>query len=211
MATLLSTTLAASITFHNTSPHPICYMVQFTSGTLPTTTTCVATAGVPISGPGFTVAAGQTITLNPSPNFNGAITAINADKRQGVRNEINYQGDTTWFDVDYENGMSDGTLGPASHQPLINGGASLSGEQDCLGKANAAWSHTSNKAALLAFPTYLGQGPDGKLNHVYMDTGAPQVVVEFFKNTADFTGYVVFDENRFSWSVKTLDMEVIAY
>ena len=122
--------------------------------------------------------------------------------------------------------MSDGTLGPTSHQPLTNGQASLSGEQDCLAKANAAWPSATNKADLLAYPDYLKQGKHGKLTYVYMDKNAPQVVIDFFQVQADFTAYidagsvagvtpsdpgVVKAADELSWAVSTDDMEIIAY
>ncbi len=186
-------------------------MVQYTSGTAPTTTFCAASNGIKVSGPGLIVKAGQTLTINPSPDFNGALTAILASGWQGVRNEVNYQGATTWYDADYQLGMSDGTLGPASHQPQADGRSSLAGEQDCVGKANAAWAHTNNKAALLAEKSYIGQATDGSVNHVYMDSAAPGVVVDFFQHTADFNGYLYFNADHFTSSVATLDMEIIAY
>ena len=213
---------ATSITFQNTGKHQICYKVEFSSGTLPTQpgVTCD-------SSPGLKVNAGQKLTINPSPDFNGAITAITKGIRGG-RYEINFEAmpGSTWYDVDFQLGMSDGTLGPTSHQPLTNGQASLSGEQDCLAKANAAWPSTTNKADLLANPDYLKQGPDGKLTYVYMDENAPQVVIDFFQVQADFTAYidagsvagvtpndpgVVKAADELSWSVSTDDMEIIAY
>ena len=86
--------------------------------------------------------------------------------------------------------MSDGTLGPSDNSPLENGQNSLSGESDTLAKANAAWPSTTNKAALLAYPQYLKQGSDGMLTYVYSDSNSPQVVIDFFQVTADFTAYI---------------------
>ncbi len=221
LATALSVS-ASSITFHNTGKHQICYKVEFSSGTLPTQpgVTCD-------SSPGLKVNAGKTLTINPSPDFNGAITAITNGIRGG-RYEINFEAmpGSTWYDVDFQLGMSDGTLGPTSHQPLGNGQPSLSGEQDCLAKANAAWPSTTNKADLLANPDYLKQGPDGKLTYVYMDINAPQVVIDFFQVQAQFTAYidagsvagvtlndpgVAKAADELSWAVSTDDMEIIAY
>ena len=215
---------ATSITFHNTSPSPICYKVEFTSGTLPTQNgiTCD-------SSPGLMVQGGQTITVNPSPDFNGALTAMVGDHNdvKGGRYEMNFaaQAGSCWYDVDYQLGMSDGTLGPSSHQSLVNGQHSLAGEQDTLAKANAAWPSTPNKAALLAYPDYLKQGRDGKLSHVYINARAPQVVIGFFQLQAEFTAYVDAGSvagngneasvakaaNFMSWVVESVDMDIVAY
>ena len=221
LATALSVS-ATSISFQNTGKDQICYKVEFSSGTLPTQpgVTCD-------SSPGLIVNAGQKLTINPSPDFNGAITAI-TNGIKGGRYEINFEAvpGSTWYDVDFQLGMSDGTLGPTSHQPLTNGQASLSGEQDCLAKANAAWPSTTNNADLLAYPDYLKQGDNGELTYVYMDENAPQVVINFFQLQADFTAYidagsvagvtptdpgVVKAADELSWDVDTDDMEIIAY
>ena len=221
LATALSAS-AASITFRNTGKYQICYKVEFSSGTFPIHhgVTCD-------SSPGVKVNAGQHLKIKPSANFNGAFTAI-TNGIKGGRNEINFEAmpGSTWYDVDFQLGMSNGTLGPTSHQPLTNGHSSLSGEQDCLAKANAAWPSTTNKADLLANPDYLKHGPDGKLTYVYMDTHAPQVVIDFLQVQAEFTAYIdagsvagvapndpgaVKAADELSWQVSTDDMEIIAY
>lgn len=124
--------------------------------------------------------------------------------------------------------MSDGTVGPTSLQPLDNGQNSLSGEPDCLAKANAAWPTTANKADLLAYTQYLKQGSDGTLTFVYSDSNSPQVVIDFFQVTADFTAYIdagsvagvtpsaadaeaVKMANANSYQVGTQDMTIIAH
>ena len=213
---------AASITFRNTGKQQICYKVEVSSGTFPTQhgVTCD-------SSPGLKVTAGKHLKVKPSPNFNGAITAI-TNGIKGGRYEVNFAAmpGSTWYDVDFQLGMSSGTLGPTSHQPLTNGHASLSGEQDCLAKANAAWPSTTNKADLLANPDYLKQGANGKLTYVYMDMNAPQVVIDFFQVQAEFTAYIdagsvagqtpndpgaVKAADELSWQVGTDHMEIIAY
>ena len=134
--------------------------------------------------------------------------------------------------------MSDSTLGPADHRPRKsneNGQQtnvpSVSGEQDTLAKANAAWPHATNQAQLLQSPHYLQKDSNKNvLTHVYMDAQAPEEVAEFFQLTADFTAYVgagsvagvevpagsvqsemngAADEK--SWIVDTQEMEIIAY
>ena len=220
------------ITIQNTSPSDICYKVQFTSGNFQTTTSCD-------SSPGFIVSAGQTMIIHPGADFNGAITAIlNNNSIKGARHELNfasplYDMTGTWYDVDYQLGMSDSTLGPADGQPRnINDQQlpSLSGESNTLAKASTAWPQTSNQAQLLAFPNYIQQGSNGQLTFVYMDTNAPAEVAEFFQLTANFTAYcgpgsvagvavptgtvqseMVVAANEKSWWVGTQDMLIIAY
>ena len=201
-ALLLATTTtilrasATSITFQNASPHPICYTVELSSGDFPSTTTCG-----PGSGSGISVPAGQKTQIPLDPSFNGALTAWtttsndnnNNDMKRGARYEVNFAaspGGSTWYDADYQLGMSDGTIGALDNRKLSNGQSSVSGEADTLAKANAAWPQTENRAALLAYPDYLKQGPDGKLSFVYCDAQAPQVVIDFFQVTAEFDAYI---------------------
>ena len=220
-----------AITIQNTSPSDICYKAEFTSGNFQTTTTCD-------SSPGFIVSAGQTMIVHPGADFNGAITAILNNNIKGARHELNfakplYGMSGTWYDVDYQLGMSDSTLGPADGQPRnINGQQlpSISGESNTLAKANAAWPQASNQAQLLAFSNYIQQSPDGQLTSVYMDSNAPAEVVEFFQLTANFTAYcgpgsvagvsiptgtvqsdIVGAADEKSWWVGTQDMQIVAY
>lgn len=184
LATFLTTISATSITFQNMGSANICYMAELSSGTFPSPTTCA-------QGTGIAVSAGQTTTVPLSPTFNGALTAWTNNVR-GARYEINFAATagSTWYDADYQLGMSSGTVGPSDNRKLSTGQSSLSGEPDVLAKANAAWPHTANQAALLAFPNYLKQGPNGQLSFVYCDTDAPQVVIDFFQVTAEFDAYI---------------------
>ncbi|KAL6719141.1 hypothetical protein ACLMJK_003378 [Lecanora helva] len=211
------------VNIHNTGKSEVCYEVEFSSGNFPTPTTCD-------SRPGFKVAAGQSITLHTGPGFNGALTAI-TNNIKGARHEINFAASpagSCWYDVDYQLGMSDSTLGPADHRPRQGNSPSLSGEQDTLAKANAGWPHATNQAQLLQNPKYLQVGgPDGKgqLTHAYMDSEAPEEVVEFFQLTAEFTAYIgpgsvagqptqgamTKAADLKSWIVDTQQMEIVAY
>lgn len=184
LAGVLATTSATSITFQNVGSQDICYMVETSSGTFPSTSTCGPGQGIPIQ-------AGQTTTIGLDPSFNGALTAW-AHTVRGARYEVNFAATAgaTWYDADYQLGMSDGTVGPADNRPLTTGQPSLSGEPDTLAKANAAWPDTADRAALLAYPDYLRQGADGTLSFVYCDALAPQAVVDFFQVTAEFEAYV---------------------
>ena len=222
LAAVLATASASSITFHNAGSLNICYMVEVSSGTFPETAICGVGTGIPVN-------AGQTTTIGLDPSFNGALTAWTGTSR-GARYEVNFAATagSTWYDADYQLGMSDGTVGPSDNRKLSNGQNSLSGEPDTLAKANAAWPHTTNQAALLAYPTYLKQDSDGKLTYVYCDTNAPQVVIDFFQVTADFDAYIdagsvagvtpsaadaeavkMADAN--SLQVDTQDMTIVAY
>ncbi|KAM0802515.1 hypothetical protein BDR22DRAFT_887304 [Usnea florida] len=184
LATFLTTISATSITFQNMGSENICYMVELSSGTFPSTTTCT-------QGPGIAINAGQTTTIPLDPAFNGALTAWTNTVR-GARYEINFAATSgsTWYDADYQLGMSPGTVGPSDNRKLSTGQSALSGEPDPLAKANAAWPHTTNQAALLAYPNYLKQGANGQLSFVYCDVNAPQVVIDFFQVTAEFAAYI---------------------
>ena len=184
LATFLTTVSASSITFQNMGSEKICYMAELSSGTFPSTTICN-------QGSGIAVNAGQITTVNLDPSFNGALTVWTNSVR-GARYEINFAATagSTWYDADYQLGMSSGTVGPSDNRKLSTGQSSISGEPDTLAKANAAWPHTTNQAALLAYPNYLKQGSNGQLSFVYCDVNAPQVVVDFFQVTAEFDGYI---------------------
>lgn len=222
VAVLATASAQSSITFQNAGSANICYMVEVTSGTFPTTITCGLGQGIPVN-------AGQTTTTNLDSNFNGALTAWVGSTR-GARYEVNFEAShgSTWYDADYQLGMSDGTLGPSDNQKLSNGNSAISGEPDCLAKANAAWPSTTNQAALLAYPDYLKQGSNGQLSYVYCDANAPQVVIEFFQVTAEFDAYVdagsvagvtpsaanvksVSMANAQSLQVGTQDMTIVAH
>ncbi|KAL9136009.1 MAG: hypothetical protein Q9175_002790 [Cornicularia normoerica] len=222
LAAVLATASASSITFQNIASKNICYMVEVSSGSFPWTTTCGLGTGIPVN-------AGQTTTIDLDPGFNGALTAWTGSIR-GARYEVNFAATagSTWYDADYQLGMSDGTVGPSDNRKLSNGQSSLSGEPDTLAKANAAWPHTTNQAALLACPNYLKQGSNAKLTYVYCDSNAPQVVIDFFQATADFTAYIdagsvagvapsaadgtaVTMANAQSLQVDTQDMSIVAH
>ena len=50
------------------------------------------------------------------------------------------------------------------------------------------------------------------LNFVYINQDAQNipVVTDFFRNQADFNGYVVWNEDKATHNVASLDMEIIA-
>ena len=189
-AAAATTASATSITFQNVSPNGICYTAELSSGTFPSTTTCG-----PGTGPGISVPAGSKTTVLLDGSFNGALTAWTNGVR-GARYEVNFAASatSTWYDADYQLGMSDGTVGPLDHRALVNGNpSSTTGEPDTLAKANAAWPPPeAAAAALLAYPDYIKQdaASDGKLSFVYCDAHAPPVVVDFFQVTAAFEAYV---------------------
>lgn len=137
----------------------------------------------------ITVGAGKTVKFHPGP-WNGALTANN---HKGTRHEFNFmspQG-TTWFDDDMESGMSDETLGPSDNRKKIGSSESaVTGEQDTLAKANAAWSSTDpGKKQALLNTGYLA-GDKNRLTMVRMDKQAPSLVVDWLQIDADFNAYI---------------------
>ena len=217
LAAALATTSASSVTFQNAGAKDICYMAELSSGTFPSSIPCGP-------GTGISIIAGQKTTVDLDPSFNGALTAwTNGARTRGARYEINFAvtAGSTWYDADYQLGMSDGTVGPSDNRKLDDGRLSLAGEPDTLAKANAAWPQTENQDALLEFPAYLKLGGDGRLGFVYCDADAPQVVIDFFQVTAEFSAYVaagsggsdaadkMADEN--SLEVGMQDMLIVAH
>lgn len=168
------------VTIVNTSPHDKFYTVETDSGAsskaFQTCLECIK------------VGAGQTVLFHPGP-FNGALTA---NQHTGTRHEINFLGawGTTWYDDDMEYGMSDETLGPSDHRKLDDGRDSISGEQDCLAKANAAWVHatTETKQALLDSGYF--HGDLNWLTYVTTNAQAPLAVRKWLQMDAQFNAYV---------------------
>lgn len=181
-------------------------MVEYSNGTgiFPNVTHCGGDQGYEVAGFELNAGLSKDFTAVDSygQRFNGAITAWVNNSTRGARNEINLLNVTeTWYDVDYERGISGSTCGPA------NDYSAASGEPDPLGQANKAWK-TLGRAAkmqLLALPTYL-QGNNRALNYVHMDKAAwpylapgeasrplnPKLlaVIAFFQKTANFNAYI---------------------
>ncbi|KAL6720053.1 hypothetical protein ACLMJK_001974 [Lecanora helva] len=225
---LVQAASAATISFHNLSPDPICYKVETTSGNIPTNSLCDY-------APGIFVNATQNLTLNTTLDFNGAITAMRMDGFKGSRHEVNFQPGpdgtgVTWYDIDYEMGMSNSTLGPVDHRNRTNGLSSLAGEQNCLAKANDAWVQLEDKSDLIPHYYYLDSRYGDNLTTIRMDKKAPIEVQEFLQLTAGLNGYIgpgsVIDINvdpdsragkmvssadLKTFVVDTQDMEIIAY
>ena len=130
----------------------------------------------------ITVGAGQTVNFHPGP-FNGALTA---NHHAGTRHELNFvsQPGSCWYDDDMQYGMSDETLGPSDHSGRI------SGEQDTLAKANAAWSHTDSGTQQTLLDSGYFAGDHQKLTMVRMDGSAPQSVISWLQVDADFDAYI---------------------
>ncbi|KAL8997188.1 MAG: hypothetical protein Q9169_003454 [Polycauliona sp. 2 TL-2023] len=179
--------------------------------------------------PAATVLPGQTVKYHLGAGFIGAFTAKNGE---GSRFEVNFRGDSpgeykTWYNSDMQFGMSDTTLGPTHGDKQINGKPSLAGEQDCLAKANSAWPSVdvATQQGLLDTGYLEGTtGANGMLTSVHMDKQAESEVVDFFQNVAQFNSYVhsgsvagketgdtAAAADRFSWSVKTKEMDLTGY
>ncbi|KAL8758620.1 MAG: hypothetical protein Q9199_001358 [Rusavskia elegans] len=179
--------------------------------------------------PAATVLPGETVKFHLGQGFIGAFTAKNGE---GSRFEVNFRGDSpgeykTWYNSDMQFGMSDTTLGPAHGDKQINGKESLAGEQDCLAKANSAWTtmDVGTQQELLDTGYLEGTtGEDGVLTSVHMDKQADDKVVDFFQNIAEFNAYVHSGSvmgkqtsktgaaaDRFSWSVKTKELTITGY
>ena len=181
-------------------------MVEYSNGAgiFPNETACGNAHGNEVAG--FELNAGLskdfTAIDSSGQRFNGAITAWLNNSTRGARNEINLLNVTeTWYDVDFQLGISASTCGPADDI------SAFSGERDPLGKANKAWQTLSRakKMQLLEFPMYL-RGNNRALNYINMNIDAwpylapgeasrpvnPKTlaVVAFFQKTANFSAYM---------------------
>ncbi len=183
------------IRVQNLSREPICYKVEYSNGTgtFPTEAVCDDAKGNQVGG--FWLDPNQTreftaIGKDDGQRFNGAITAVLKNNTvQGARNEMNLCNDTvSWFDVDYQYGISSGTCGPLNS-------SNLSGEKDALGKANAAWKNLNQtmKTELLTYPQYFNQS-NGSLVDISMRIDAwPYLALKpiwFFQVVASFKAYM---------------------
>lgn len=174
------------ITFQNTAGQDRVYVVQGNSDNPPT----AYGAGMsPI--PSITVPAGSAVNFHPGIGFIGAISGMDGS---GTRHEVNFRDTSvTWYNADMEFGMSNSTFGTTDGSKRIDGGDSLTGEQDCLAKANAAWGSVdiNIQQGLLASGFLEGStGPNGALTAVSMGREATADVVNFYQLTAEFNSYV---------------------
>lgn len=88
--------------------------------------------------------------------------------------------------------MSPETLGPSDHRPQADGRISLSGEEDLLGKANAAWHKTpAAKQKDLLASGYLTGTVGGELTDVEMDRNAPIMLRHWYQIDVGYKGYMV--------------------
>ena len=182
------------IRVHNFSKERICYKVEYSNGTgaFPQEAVCDDAKGIQVGG--FWLDPNQTKEVTAigkdGQRFNGAITAVLKNNTiQGARNEINLLNTTmSWYDVDYQYGISDSTCGPFNS-------TNFSGERDALGKANAVWKtlNQTMKTELLAYPQYLSES-NGSLVVISMGIDAwPSLApkaIWFFQVTAGFKAYM---------------------
>ena len=226
-----------TLKFTNLTPDAICYKVELSFGHVATNAICDFDKGIRVDG-------GHNLThvVHPSPDFVGAITAMTMGGFKGTRHELNFaapaspgcpSANCTWYDVDFEMGMSNSTLGPIDHRNLTNGQASVAGDANILQKSNDAWVQITEQHRALLRPHYYyldHRTPSGNLSVVRMDKKRPHEVMEFFQMHANLTGYVgagsikdvvvdpqskeaqiVGTQDKFSWEVDTQQMEIIAY
>lgn len=134
------------------------------------------------------VPAGATVDFHPGPGFIGAFSDLEGS---GTRHELNFR-DTamTWYNADMQFGMSNSTLGTTDGSKQINGADSLTGEQDCLAKANAAWSDLDDGTKTDLMNSGLLEGSMDGLSAVSMSMEAPASVITFYQLTAEFDAYI---------------------
>ena len=174
------------IIFQNTANEDRVYVVQ---GNSDNPSTAYGSGKSPL--PSITVPAGSSVNFHPGVGFIGAFSAMGGN---GTRHEVNFRdSSTTWYNADMQFGMSNSTFGTTDGSKRIDGGSSLTGEQDCLAKANAAWGgvDTGTQQSLLDTGFLEGAtGGNGALTAVSMGQTAPASVVSFYQLTAEFNSYV---------------------
>ena len=181
-----------AIIVNNTSPANVCYMVELNPASR-------ANEGMDLDfqcgpGSGFNVEAGKVTEICPGNDFIGALTAFHSGSR-GARCEINFSDqEYTYYDVDYEMGLDSSTLGPASGEPRVVDGQSLSslaGEEDVVAKINEAFQNLEDEQRrLLRIDGYINVDDSGDVSEAKMDKDAPPIVVRFLQLDAKLTGYV---------------------
>ena len=174
------------ITFHNTAGVDRVYIVE---GNADNPSTAYGAGKSPL--PTITVPAGSTVNFHPGVGFIGAFSGNGGN---GTRHEVNFRDpSTTWYNADMQFGMSNSTFGTTDNSKRIDGGEALTGEQDCLAKANSAWSSLdqATQEALLNSGFLQGtSGANGVLTSVSMGPAAPAAVVNFYQMTAEFNSYI---------------------
>ena len=201
----------AVVILRNESPQDVCYSVEFSSGNFPLPHICNFDNDVlPGQQGGIIVSAFSSEMVSTGNDFNGPFNAIVngvigtingkpaiINGTRGARHEINFASDAngTWYDIDYEFGLSNSTLTPSNIQYTTTGLLATAGESNILAKANEAWQTltTLQKWELVSYPRYINVNDafPGTLTGIYHDKQAPAAVSYFFQNTAGLQGYVV--------------------
>ena len=190
-----SGTSTPHIRIENNSKDPICYKVEYSSGTgvFPKDAVCGGAEGPQVAG--FWLKSGEHKVVKATDSsgigFNGALTTVLSNNiLLGARYEINFSVlSHPYWDVDYQYGISDGTCGPPNS-------SKTTGERHSLAKANKAWKtlNQTTKNHLLNFPQYLKHDvANGSLTYINIGIEAWPAradVIQFFQMTADFQGYV---------------------
>ena len=147
------------------------------------------------SGNGFHVPAGNLTELCPGNEFVGALTAFHSSGLRGARFEINFSDQQhTFYDVDYEMGLDNATLGPANGEPrVVDGGnmSSLAGEVNVIARINEAFQKLDDEHKRQVYVEgYIKVNDNGDVNEAKMDKDAPPAVVRFLQLDAKLNGYV---------------------
>jgi len=122
------------ILLNNSSPDAICYKMEFGWGVSP-----ISLSTLCDQSPGFWVPANKTVQLFPGEFTSALTTMINATNTtvKGSRHEFAFEPEAVYYDMDYEFGSSNSTLGPSNS--ALHTKDSLRGEENILGLANDHW------------------------------------------------------------------------
>ena len=175
----------------------------------------------------LTVAPGESRDVAVGSPWSGAIS----DKAgKGARFEFTIGGwnGLSWYNTDFEYGMSDATVKPANGVQRDGSpppGPARAGEKDYLATARAGWLKldAGKQQELLATGYVKGQ-VGGAMDSIYMDHDAPECLVHFLQSVARVRAYVCPGSvagkepsedakiaNMFSWAAKTNHFVITVY
>ena len=164
------------------------------------------------------------------PVGSGWSGAISDKDGSGTRFEFTIDGwlGMSWYNTDFEYGMSDATVEPADGVQRPGNpppGPARAGEQDYLATAKAGWLKlNAGQQQELLGTGYVHGAVGGAMESVRMDNSAPECLVHFLQSVARVRAYVnpgsvagkpdnpdALIANKFSWSAQTDHFVITAY
>ena len=141
--------------------------------------------------PMITIPAGQSQDLPVGDKWSGAISD-NAGKGTRFEFTINGWQGKSWYNTDFQFGMSDASLRPADGVGRCGGELPVAaGEKSYVTKARWGWATLDAATQQQLLSTgYVKGTAGGNLDSIYMDNAAPASIVNFLQDTAKVNAYV---------------------